>query len=153
MLSSAPLGSRRKERLRERSQRYQARFAEDPDKPSLQALLRSLYMRAHPDVIRHSQPDLADVNNASMQVLNGVLSTLKVHNSFPPRLNQAIPFHVKTGDSIKSFELKLVTAGGDSKRQLTESFSVFFREIGVLQGKDFRWDKEYFPEDEKVLEP
>ena len=147
--SSAPLGSRRKERLRERAQRYQAKFAEDPDRPSLQALLRSLYMRAHPDVIRHSQPDLADVNNASMQVLNGVLSTLKVHNSYPPRLNQTIPFHVKTNDSIKSFELKLVTAGGDSKRQLTESFAVFFREIGVLQGKDFRWDREYFPEEEK----
>ena len=86
LFSSTPLGSRRKERLKERSQRYQAKFADDPDKPSLQVLLRSLYIRAHPDVIRHSQ---------------------------------------------------------------RESFSVFFREIGVLQGKDFRWDKEYFPEVEK----
>lgn len=151
-LNGGPLGSRRKERLRERSQRYQARFVDDANKPNLQSLLRSLYLRAHPDVIRHSEPALADVNNASMQVLNGVLSTLKVHNSYPPRLSQVIPFHVKTGDSIKSFELKLVTAGGDSRRQLTESFSVFFREAGILQGRDFQWDKEYFPEEAREEE-
>jgi hypothetical protein len=144
--STTPVGNRRKERLRDRQERYIAKFKEDPNKPSLQSLLRGLYRRAHPDVIRHSEPDLADVNNSSMQVLNGVLSTLKVANSFPPRLSQHIPFHVKSGDTIVKYELKLVTAGGDSRRQLTTSFVEFFREAGILEGKEFAWDKEYYPE-------
>lgn len=147
-LSGAPLGSRRKERQKERLNRYNAKISVEANKPNLQTLLRSLYKRAHPDIIRHSNPELAEVNNASLQVLNGVLSTLKVANAYPPRLTQSIPFHVRNGEGIGQYNLRLITAGGDSRGQLTVSFAQFFREIGVLEAKDFVWDKEYFPEEE-----
>ena len=141
-----PSMNRRKERLKERSERYIAKFAEDPNRPFLQSLLRAFYMKAHPDVIRHSKPDLADVNTTSIQVLNGVLSTLKVANDYPPRICQSIPFHVKVGELIVLHHLELETAGGDSKRQLTDSFTKFFKSVGILETKSFVWDKEYFPE-------
>ena len=146
--SPSPSISRKRERQREREERYQNKYnvlRREANRPNLQSLLRALYRRAHPDIIRSSAPELAEVNNASLQLLNGVLSTLKVPNQYPERLNQSIPFHVKEGETITRFELKLVTAGGDSKRQLTATFSAFFRDIGELSTQDFSWDKEYFP--------
>jgi hypothetical protein len=146
--NSNSLGSRRKERLKQRADRYQAKFVPDTNRPKLQSLLRTLYMRSHPDIIRHSEPGYADINSESMQLLNGVLSTLKEPNQYPPRISQVIPFYCKSNETIVLHELKLIGSGGDSKRQLTDTFSQFFKEIGILDTKDFTWDKEYFPEGE-----
>ena len=36
--------------------------------PTFQSLIRKLYMRSHPDLLKASFPDQAKVNEASMQV-------------------------------------------------------------------------------------
>jgi len=116
--------------------------------PLFMPLMRQIYKKVHPDLLRNSHAELAKVNDNSMQVLNGVLSTIKMFGEYPPQIIKNIPFHMLDGTgSTRLVSLRIMTAGGECKRQLTECFSVFFRETGVLSSAHdtFRWDKEYFP--------
>lgn len=92
-----------------------------------------------------------------MQILNGVLSSIKTFNTFPPQIVKNIPFHFLTeAKRIKVVELQIRTAGGECRKSLTNSFTLFFENAGVLdQGERSRkghvafvWDKDYFPEEE-----
>lgn len=130
--------------------------------PEFQVLLRQLYRRSHPDLLRASHPEAAEVNDSSMQLLNGILSTVKKFNQFPAQIVKTIPFNVKSGDQITLTNLKIQTAGGDCKRALTLSFREFFFETGIIDSKvgaQFSWGKDYFPmvpgefdEEEKATE-
>eukprot|EP00981_Chlorochromonas_danica_P001867 scaffold386_cov174-Ochromonas_danica.AAC.41 len=117
-------------------------------------LLRQLYKRGHPDLLRHSHPELSRVNDMSMQLLNGVLSSIKVPNEYPPRTIQDIPFHLKHPVSgvYEEHTLSIRTAGGDCQKQLTQSFEVFFASTGLSEGGKFVWNKEYFPLPESGIE-
>lgn len=107
-------------------------------------LLRQFYKKAHPDILRGSHPVQADVNDTSFQLLNGILSTIKEDNGYPPRMMRTIPFHLMEKNGIVVRELHIKTAGGDCKKQLRKTFEAFFQETGISKGQ-FTWDKEYFP--------
>ena len=62
--------------------------------PSFSSLMRLFYKQSHPDLLRSTASDCADINDQSMQVLNGILSTLKEDNAYPPRMVKNIPFYL-----------------------------------------------------------
>ncbi len=139
---------------KQRQQRWGQRLKEDQQRkngeglPFFMALMRQIYKKVHPDLLRSSYPDLAKVNDESMQLINGVLSTIKNFGEYPPQIIKTIPFHMLDGQGgTRLVSLHIQTAGGECKRQLTECFALFFRETGVLttDNDSFRWDKEYFP--------
>jgi Domain of unknown function (DUF4460) len=116
--------------------------------PEFHDLLRTLYRKSHPDLLRATHPEFAVVNDSSMQLLNGILSSIKKCNEYPPALIKSIPFHVRKGEKIEVFNLKIKTAGGDSQRALKTSFKDFFLACGITNvesGVDFAWGKNYFP--------
>ena len=116
--------------------------------PEFQHLLRQLYRKSHPDLIRASHPELAEVNDSSMQLLNGILTTVKKYNEYPPQIVKSIPFHVRKGENLELVHLNIKTAGGDCRRSLFTSFKNFFLASGVTtaeEGGDFEWGKNYFP--------
>ena len=122
--------------------------------PEFAHLMRQLYKRAHPDLLRSTSPELAANNDESMQTVNGILSTVKTYNEFPAQIVKTIPFHLRMPDgNLERHDLRIQTAGGDCKRQLTVAFEAFFVVTGILPkrtttggGKDaFQWSKEYFP--------
>lgn len=115
--------------------------------PEFALLLRQLYRRSHPDLLRHSHPEFAKVNDTSMQLLNSVLSTIKRPNQYPPRMIQDIPFYLKNGadGSYDKYTLEIRTAGGECKRQLTRTFQTFFAATQLSNEGKFVWSKEYFP--------
>jgi len=109
-------------------------------KPDFQSLLRNLYKKSHPDLLRGSNPDIADINDSSMQILNGVLTTIKT-SEFPPAIMKKLPFwtkDAKTGQLVCKM-LNIQTAGGYSKNQLTACFEQFFE-------SKFTWGKDYWVE-------
>ena len=138
-----------KDRARERRLNFdknrQPTAIEEKPLPEFSSLLRQLYKRAHPDVLRSANPELASYNDDSMQTLNGILSTIKTYNEYPAQIIKTIPFHLKTNDGrLERVDLRIRTAGGDCKRQLTVSFSEFFVEAGIYS-EPFTWPKDYFP--------
>lgn len=142
--------SPKKQKMRERNLRYNMKMAaqNQPQEglPSFAELLRKLYRVSHPDLIRSSHPEEAAVNDSSMQVLNGILSAVKVYNEFPPRIKRKIPFYLRrTGSAeLRLVDLSIATSGGDCKHHLTETFTEFFCVAGICDGP-FVWDSEFFP--------
>ena len=125
-----------------------ARQKRSAELPTVKELLRHLYRRAHPDILRAAHPKLADINSFSIQELNGVLSTIKDNdeeNPYPPRISKNIIFHMKNkdDDKTKSCELLIRTGGGDCRKQLTKSLSQFFKKTGILTDGQFKWDAEF----------
>jgi hypothetical protein len=114
--------------------------------PDFASMMRQLYRKSHPDLLRHSRPDLADINDQSMQLLNGILSTIKT-NEYPPRIVKDITFYMKVANDseYKPYLLSIRTGGGDCKNHLTETFAAFFVMTGLSQSGKFVWNKEYFP--------
>jgi len=116
----------------------------EADLPEFSNLLKQFYKRAHPDLIRSSRPELADVNTESLQLLNGVLSTLKENKEYPPLMKKRIPFHLKIDNGeFSKIELHVNIAGGDCKRSLSRSFQTFFQDAGICETQ-FSWGKDYF---------
>lgn len=113
--------------------------------PDFQSLIRQLYKRSHPDILRANNPESAIINDSSMQILNSMLTTIKSFNEHPPALNMKIPFHIKNNknNKLECKNLVLKTAGGYCKKQITASFEQFFIECDI--GSKFVWNKEYFP--------
>jgi hypothetical protein len=119
-------------------------------------LLRQLYMKTHPDILRSLNKDMADVNEESMQVLNNILTTIK-STEYPPKMIKSLPFYIKneiseslpsnSKESMKLVHLNIRTAGGECRKSVTKSFHVFFQEIGLLTNKNSSiiFTKEYFP--------
>ena len=121
--------------------------------PDFHELLRQLYRKSHPDLLRASHPQLAEVNDSSMQLLNGILSTIKKYNEYPAQIVKTIPFHIRDGQEIKLAHLRIQTAGGDCRRALSTSFQDFFLAVGITNketGGNFSWGKDYFPTAEIV---
>jgi len=144
------ISSKQKQKQQRWGQRLQqeSKMKSGEGLPLFMPLMRQIYKKVHPDLLRNSHPELARVNDTSMQVLNGVLSTIKEFGEYPPQIIKNIPFHMLDGNGATQLvSLRIMTAGGECKRQLTECFGVFFRETGVLSSAHdtFRWDKEYFP--------
>ena len=135
-------------RPNKRAGRFGSAAAEQEELPQFAGLLRQFYKKTHPDLLRASHNEYADINDQSWQTLNGILSTCKEHNSFPPRMIKAIPFYMRSPQEQTGFrqlELRIKTAGGDCKKQLTVTMSDFFVESGISTDGKFSWGKEYFP--------
>jgi hypothetical protein len=145
--------SSRKER---RSSRFATKIASinpaaavDPDIPDFAGLLRQFYKKTHPDLLRAAQPVYADVNDISWQTLNGILSTIKESNSYPPRMIQDIPFYLRApppdqGTFICA-QLQIRTDGGDCRKKFTLTLQQFFVASGISADGRFHWGAEYFP--------
>ncbi len=136
---------RKKQRDRERAERFSAKLkaSDSSNLPQFTDLLKKLYMRSHPDLLRASDPEKAAINDSSMQVLNGILTTVKAQTEFPTANLQTIPFYVRKSNSVELINLTLKTAGGDSRHQLARCFEDFFGRAGIAEGK-FQWGKDYF---------
>lgn len=143
---SAMFSSKKRQKFLDRLEKYQNKNNVDGSAlPSFSGLLRKIYMKSHPDLLKASHPEYASVNDDSIQVLNGIISTIKEANQYPPQIVKTIPFHVKNGNDVRCISLDIKTAGGDCRNQLKNAFQRFFAEAGVLEHGSFRWDKEYFP--------
>jgi len=152
---TANISSKARNKERREHQRNNTTIEHDnPDSSSLpefQHLLRQLYRKSHPDLLRASHPDFAVINDTSMQLLNGLLSTIKVYNENPKAMVKSIPFHVRNDQIIEKIDLKIRTSGGDCKRALTASFEEFFVNAQIIDSKvakgkePFIWGKDYFP--------
>ena len=115
------------------------------DMPKFGTLLKQVYKKSHPDLLSSSHPDLAQVNDQSIQLLNGVLSSVKTMGEFPPQIVQTIPLHLLDPENeigTRNITLRIETAGGDCQKSLTKSFETFFQDAGV--GEKFKWDDQYF---------
>ena len=116
--------------------------------PQFSGLLRQFYKQTHPDLLRATHNEFADVNDQSWQTLNGILSTCKEMNSFPPRMTKSIPFYMRSSaeeSGFRQINLRIKTAGGDCRKQLTVTLSDFFVESGISEDGKFVWGKDYFP--------
>mmetsp|Transcript_55165 Transcript_55165/g.108959 ORF Transcript_55165/g.108959 Transcript_55165/m.108959 type:complete len:175 (+) Transcript_55165:56-580(+) len=116
--------------------------------PKFAELLRKFYKLTHPDLLRASSPELADINDQSWQTLNNVLSTIKTVNAYPPRMKQSIPFHMRSQESDSGYKpvvLTISTGGGDCKKQFGVTMKNFFKASGISPDGNFIWGKEYFP--------
>lgn len=116
--------------------------------PQFAGLLRQFYKQTHPDILRASNSEFADINDQSWKTLNGILSTIKEVNSYPPQMVKTIPFHMRSSSSktgFKQVDLRIRTAGGDCKKQLTVTLQNFFVESEISPDGKFQWGKEYFP--------
>jgi hypothetical protein len=141
--------SNRKLRQKEKASRFAQKIAQtnELNLPTFHALLRQLYRKIHPDLVRSHSETMSKVNDTSMQELNGVLSTVKTVD-YPRVLDKRFIFYAKDINSIyQPHELHLKTSGGDCRKQLKGTFEVFFKRVGILatDGGSFRWDAEYFP--------
>jgi hypothetical protein len=120
------------------------------DLPTVNVLLRKLYLRAHPDLFRTTHPELATINDQSMQNLNGILTTIKeiaTENQYPPQIVKTISFHIKNSqnrDQIDCVDLYINTGGGDCRNQLMTSFERFFVQSEISTDGKFQWGKDYY---------
>ena len=142
--------SKQKDRRLHQQQKYnQNKNDISDDIPEFQVLLRQLYKKSHPDLLRSSYPNESIINDNSMQLLNGVLSAIKSTTEMPPAMRKSIPFYLKSPNSkeLKAISLNINTSGGYSKNQITTTFENFFIEAGITtkdNGK-FKWNDDYFP--------
>jgi hypothetical protein len=116
--------------------------------PEFAGLLRQFYKQSHPDLLKASHSDHSVTNDQSWQTLNGILSTIKECNSYPPRMVKTIPFYMRSKESptgVKHVELTIRTGGGDCKKQLTVTFQEFYKKSGISADGKFVWGKDYFP--------
>lgn len=120
----------------------------DEQLPQFSNLLRQFYRRSHPDVLRSLNVEYADINDQSWQLLNGILSTLKESNTYPPRMIKTIPFYIINKENQTGFEcieLNIKTDGGDCKKKITTTLQDFFIASKISIDGKFHWGKEYFP--------
>lgn len=139
----------KREKMLQKQRNIQSKFLKQEDlkegeEITFQEIIRNFYKKAHPDLIRSSNPDFAQLNDESMQHLNGLLTTIKTNNQYPPQIIREIPFQLRLSDgTFKKVVLNIKTAGGDCRRQLKQQFSSFFKEAGLHH--NFSWGKDYFP--------
>ena len=110
-------------------------------------VLKQLYKRTHPDLLRSKCATSAEHNDKSWQVLNGILSTVKESGggSYPPAINQQVKLFMSSPSGLEPVELRIQTAGGDCRRSLTKSFSELFVNAKLLKPDDsIVWDDDYF---------
>jgi hypothetical protein len=136
----------KREALRLKQEKFRQKNLAQQSAVEFATLLRQLYRKSHPDLLRHSHPEIAEMNDHSMQVLNGILSTIKTEQ-FPQSIWKDITFHLKVAgtNELKPYVLQIRTGGGDCKNHLTQTFTSFFMETGILESDCFAWNKEYFP--------
>lgn len=128
--------------------RFGAAQQETVELPQFAVLLRQFYKQSHPDLLRASNAEHAAVNDESWQTLNGILSTIKERDTFPPMMNKTMPFYLrcaKSSNGVRQVDLRIRTAGGACKNQLTVTMGNFFVESGISPDGKFTWGKEYFP--------
>ena len=108
---------------------------EESSLPKFATLMRSVYKRCHPDLMRARFPEAALVNEKGLQTINSVLDTIKKFNSFPPQIIQSIPLALlsQDGNDLLHVTLRIKTAGGDCKRSLTLSFADLFIQAGLIK--------------------
>lgn len=144
--SSTSQMSNRKMKQKERAKRYSEKIAlnKEENLQSFHSLLRQLYRKSHPDLVRSHSESMSKINDTSMQELNGILTTVKT-SDYPPAIDKKFIFYVKGSTQVyEQYELHLKTSGGDCRKQLKKTFEGFFKATGISDAP-FRWDAEYFP--------
>lgn len=116
-------------------------------------LLKQLYKKTHPDLLRSTCAISASHNDKQWQVLNGILSTIK-DNQYPPAIRSQMSLFLHGSSTpLQSVQLTIHTAGGDCKRSLTKSFSELFAQASLLTATaEFEWDSDYFNLDKVVVD-
>ena len=115
--------------------------SDNTDLPQFSTLMRSIYKRCHPDLLRARFPEEASANEQGLQTINSVLDTIKKFNSFPPQIIKTIPLALlsENGNDLRSVTLRIKTAGGDCRRSLTSSFADLFIQAELI--KDYEVDE------------
>ena len=115
--------------------------------PTFSALLRQLYKKTHPDLLRSKCATSAEHNDKQWQLLNGILSTIKEGGAYPPAINQHVKLFMAGPAGLEPVELRIQTAGGDCEKALTRSFAELFTGARLFSpGAEhvFAWDADYF---------
>lgn len=114
-------------------------------------LLRQLYKKTHPDLLRSRSTAASSHNDNAWKTLNGILTTVKQAEAYPPAISQSLSLYLRpsSGSEVEELdraELRIHTAGGDCQRSLTASFHQLFRnaELSTSEHPDWIWDDEYF---------
>lgn len=102
-------------------------------------------MKVHPDFFG-KHPELQQKNNENLQVLMGVLSSVKSGEKtelVEPQKHD-LEFFLRTGqeDHFKRVPLKLDLKGGNSKHVLGRQLSTLFYHAGLPT--EFKWGDEYW---------
>ncbi len=109
--------------------------------PKFSSLIRQFYKRSHPDLLRASHPEYAQINDQSMQILNDVITTIKSVDKTQKLLIKKIPFYMKTTGST---EVTLIEMNLKSM-MMKRSFEQFFIASKISEDGVFVWDKDFYP--------
>ena len=119
-----------------------------PASASFSHLLRQLYKKTHPDLLRSKCASSAEHNDKQWQVVNGILSTVKEGGAYPPAISSHISLFMNAPTGrLETVDVRIHTAGGDCQRALTRSFTDLFVAARLFppgQAPAFAWDPEYF---------
>jgi len=143
--------SRAQQRKREALQRLRGTSKQTADGPTEEAprfsvLLKQLYKRTHPDLLRSRCAVSADHNDKQWQVLNGILSSVRGDaGEYPRAISQTMTLYL-LGATLEPVQLRIQTAGGDCKRSLTKSFTDLFLSAKILQPgqPEIVFEEDYF---------
>ena len=118
--------------------------------PQFSQLLKTFYLKAHPDLIRSVNSQYSEENDNSFQQLNEVISSIKECNSYPPQISKSLAFNLMNKDrQFTKVNLIIKTPGGDCRKLLSKTFQDFFQSAGIYDGGRFAWGKEYFPDEKE----
>eukprot|EP01138_Halocafeteria_seosinensis_P000201 gb/GECG01000207.1/.p1 GENE.gb/GECG01000207.1/~~gb/GECG01000207.1/.p1 ORF type:complete len:218 (+),score=30.54 gb/GECG01000207.1/:1-654(+) len=116
-----------------------------PKAPYLKDVLRQFQMKVHPDFFGKF-PELQDKNNENLQVLMGVLSSVKSgeKSELVEPQKHDLEFFLRTDkeDHFKRVPLKLDLKGGNSKHVLGRQLSTLFKHASLPT--EFQWGEEYW---------
>lgn len=116
-----------------------------PKAPYLKDVLRQFQMKVHPDFFGKF-PELQEKNNENLQVLMGVLSSVKSgeKSELVEPQKHDLEFFLRTDqeDHFKRVPLKLDLKGGNSKHVLGRQLSALFKHAGLPT--EFQWGEEYW---------
>lgn len=119
---------------------------EKKELPQLSQVLRSLYMKIHPDHFTQ-YPEQQEVNEQSMMILQGFITTLKDSKPLDPPAqlkNISLEFFLRTNKPAHFQKAKLIIHyTGNNKNVLHAMFNKFFQQTKLADG--FIWDPELWP--------
>lgn len=129
--------SRAQQRKRETLQRLSGSKQAVPptvEAPRFSVLLKQLYKRTHPDLLRSRCAVSAEHNDKQWQVLNGILSSVRGDvGEYPRAISQTMTLYLLGATTLEPVQLRIQTAGGDCKRSLTKSFTDLFLSAKILK--------------------
>mmetsp|Transcript_31632 Transcript_31632/g.44050 ORF Transcript_31632/g.44050 Transcript_31632/m.44050 type:complete len:181 (+) Transcript_31632:66-608(+) len=110
----------------------------------LKAVLKKFYLKTHPDLFMN-HPDEKEVNEQSLQHLQGLLDELKDSTEYyPPASHISLDFYLRVSgeEDFKHATLDIRTSGGECKQLVKKNLSHFFDSVGLPS--EFEWGSDFW---------